>query len=462
MATIQKRNNTYRIRVSAGYDANGKQLMKSMTWKPSVGMTQKQIDKELNRIAVEFETKVQNGSVLNGSIKFADFADYWMTEYADKQLRPTTVDGYKYMLKRIIPAIGHIRLDKLQPKHLMEFYNNLQEGGIREDKKYTCVINFRNYLKEAGLSQVELSNRSGVSIKTVYAISNGDNINESSAVKVSETLKHPLNKLFKVASDDGKKLAPKTILHHHRLISAMCETAVKWQIILYNPCSKVETPKVDKKEARYLDEYQAMELINCLESEPLQYKTMITLLLYSGMRRGELCGLEWNDIDFDNCIVDINKSSLYIKDKGIYNDETKNFSSNRVIKIPPFVMQMIAEHKSAQSIERFHLGDQWIDSNKLFTQWNGLPIHPTTVSKWFSKFVKKNNLSDVTIHSLRHTNATLMIANGVDLRTVSKRLGHAQMSTTTDIYSHAIKSADERASDVLGDILTMKKTNKQA
>lgn len=462
MSTITKRNNTYRIRVSAGYDSTGKQIMKSMTWKPSANLTQKQIDKELNRVAVEFETKVQNGSVLDSSIKYADFAEYWITEYAEKQLRPTTVEGYKYMLKRIIPAIGHIRLDKLQPKHLMEFYNNLQEGGIREDTKYTCIIDFREYLKTNNLTQVDVSNKAGVSIKTVYSISNGENITESSAIKVADMLHFPLDKLFKPTNDNDKKLAPKTILHHHRLISAMCENAVKWQIILYNPCDRVETPKIDKKEARYLDEYQAMELMSYLESEPLQYRVMITLLLYSGMRRGELCGLEWTDVDFDNCIVDINKSSLYTQNKGVYNDETKNVSSNRVIKIPPFVMQLIAEHKTAQSIERYQLGDQWIESNKLFTQWNGKPIHPTTISKWFSKFVKKNDLSDVTIHSLRHTNATLMIANGVDLRTVSKRLGHAQMSTTTDIYTHAIKTADERASDILGDILTVKKKDKQA
>jgi Site-specific recombinase XerD len=462
MATIRKRNDSYIIRVSCGYDSKGKQIEKYMTWKPSAGMTQKQVDKELERQKVLFEEKCLNGSVLNSSIKFADFAEYWLTEYADKQLRPTTVDGYKLMLKRIIPAIGHIRLDKIQPKHLMEFYNNLQEGGIREDKKYTCIINLRDYLKENGISQIELSNRSGVSIKTVYAISNGDNITELSAVKVSESLKRPLKKLFKVASDDGKKLAPKTILHHHRLISSILETAVKWQVLFNNPCDRVETPKVERKEARYLDEYQATELLNYLESEQLQYKTMIILLLYSGMRRGELCGLEWNDIDFDNCIVDINKSSLYIKGKGIYNDETKNFSSNRVIKVPQFVMQLIAEHKLAQSIERFRLGDQWEDSNKLFTQWNGKPIHPDTITNWFKSFIKRNNLPDITLHSLRHTNATLMIASGVDLRTVSKRLGHAQMSTTTDIYTHAIQTADERASDILDDILTVKKNNKKA
>ena len=180
-----------------------------------------------------------------------------------------------------------------------------------------------------------------------------------------------------------------------------------------------------------------------------------------------MCGLEWSDVDFDNCIIDINKSSLYIKEKGIYNDETKNFSSNRVIEISSFVMQLLADHKREQAIERFRLGDQWIESGKLFTQWNGKPIHPDTITSWFKDFIKKNNLPDITVHSLRHTNATLMIANGVDLRTVSKRLGHAQMSTTSDIYIHAIKTADERAAKTLGDILNaknggVKKNSRQA
>ena len=462
MATIRKRNGSYIIRVSCGYDTAGKQIEKYMTWKPSLNMTAKQIDKELERQKVLFEEKCRNGSVLDSSIKFADFADYWMTEYAEKQLRPTTIDGYTTMLKRINSAIGHIRLDKIQPKHLMEFYNNLQEGGIRDDKKYSCIIDFYEYLTNNAITQIAVAEKAGVSVATIYSVSNNKNINEMSAVKIAYALNIPLNKLFTTANDDNKRLSSKTISHHHRLISSILETAVKWQILFNNPCSRVEAPKVEKKEARYLDEYQAIDLLKHLESEPLQYKVIITLLLYSGMRRGELCGLEWNDIDFDGCIIDINKSSLYLRNKGIYNDETKNVSSNRVIKIPLFVMQLLSEHRKTQLIERFRLGDQWIESNKLFTQWNGSPIHPDTISSWFSKFVKRNNLSDITLHSLRHTNASLMIANGVDIRTVSKRLGHAQVSTTTDIYSHAIKSADERAADVLGDILTVKKDNKKA
>ena len=302
MATIRKRGDSYIIRVSCGYDCKGRQLEKYMTWNPSAGMTQKQIEKELDRQKILFEEKCKSGSVFDSSIKFTDFAEYWMTEYAEKQLRPKTVEGYKQMLKRINPAIGHIRLDKLQPKHLMELYNNLQEGGIRDDKKYSCVLDFREYLKNKNITQIYLAEKAVVSINTVYAISKGDNITETSANKIASALNLPLKKLFTIKKEGKKILAPKTILHHHRLISSILETAIKWQVILYNPCSRVETPKVERKEARYLDEYQAMELLNSLESEPLQYKTMITMLLYSGMRRGELCGLEWSDVDFDNCI----------------------------------------------------------------------------------------------------------------------------------------------------------------
>lgn len=243
------------------------------------------------------------------------------------------------------------------------------------------------------------------------------------------------------------------MLYLHRLLSSVLEKAVKWQVLLYNPCRRVEAPKIEKKEAAYLDEVQAQELLNCLESEPLQYRAMITLLLYSGMRREELCGLERSDIDFKNNIIDISRTSSYLADRGIFDDETKTETSKRVIKIPSAAMDLLKEHRLQQTKELFKLGDMWVKSNKVFTQWNGKPIHPDTLTGWFAKFVKKNNLPPIHLHSLRHTNATLLIASGADLRTVSKRLGHSNMTTTSNIYTHAIKSADERAAELLGDIL---------
>ena len=111
--------------------------------------------------------------------------------------------------------------------------------------------------------------------------------------------------------------------------------------------------------------------------------------------------------------------------------------------------QLLKSYRSYQALERLRVGDRWVDTDRLFTQWNGEPIYPDTVTDSFAKFLKRHDLPKVTLHSLRHSNATLMIAEGADIRTVSNRLGHAQTSTTLNIYSHALKSRDQDAADKL-------------
>ena len=107
-----------------------------------------------------------------------------------------------------------------------------------------------------------------------------------------------------------------------------------------------------------------------------------------------------------------------------------------------------------QNEQRLKAGDQWQPSDRLFTTWNGKPLRPDTLSELFREFIRKSDLPEISIHSLRHTNATLQIANGVPVTTVSHRLGHATPATTTRIYAHAIKSADEAAAETLQDILS--------
>jgi integrase len=189
---------------------------------------------------------------------------------------------------------------------------------------------------------------------------------------------------------------------------------------------------------------------------------MIKLLIHSGMRRGELCGLKWTDVDFNNKLITIERAILYTADKGVYEDTPKNNNSKRVIKLADEIFILLKEYKMKYNADRANAGDRWIETGYIFTQWNGKPMHPSTITGWFNNFIKAHNLPKVSIHSLRHTNATLMIANGADLRTVSKRLGHSNLSTTGNIYTHAIKSADERAAEVLQDILKPKQENKKA
>lgn len=453
MPTIEKRGSGYRITVSAGYDMQGKQIKKRMTWTPLPGMTEKQVQKELERQKVLFEEQCRNGQYINGSIRFADFAEIWLNDYAIPQLRPSTVAGYKRELKRLNKHIGNIRLNKLQPHNIKTCYQAISEEGKQSISKYKAKQGIKDILKEKKVERTELAKIGRIGERTVDTAISGKTVNEHTAVTISNALNMPLCSLFEKVSTGGGELTNNYMLHLHRLLSSILEKAVKWQVLLYNPCKRVEAPKIDRKEAEYLDETQAQQLIECLQAEPLQYRVMITVLLYTGMRRGELCGLEWDDIDFDNCLIDISRTSLYLSGKGVFDDTTKTESSKRVIKIPYEAVNALKEHQIEQIKERFKLGDRWQDSGKVFTQCNGKPIHPDTISGWFSRFIKKNDLPPIHLHSLRHTNASLLIASGVDLRTVSKRLGHSNMTTTSNIYTHAIKSADERAAELLNDIL---------
>ncbi len=459
MASITKRKDSYRISVSCGYDSSNKKILKTMTYTPAPGMTPKQIEKEVQRQAMIFEEKCKTGQVLDSNTKFDDFSKKWFEDYAEKQLKKTTVSRYHDLMKRITPAIGHIKLDKLQPHHLLEFYSNLEENGVRADIKYTPCNNFKEILNKKKMTYTQLSEKAKVSIATVKSCTTGKNVTCKSAELISKALKMDIIKLFTPCTDNST-LSAKTILHYHRLISAILTTAVQWRVIFSNPCDRVKPPKVDRIEAKYLDEVEAGNLLTVLENAPIQYKVIAKLLIYTGFRRAELCGLEWEDIDFKANTIRVQRNSLYLPSVGVFEDTTKNITSNRVIKVSNVAMEMLKEYKKYQQTERLKLGTKWINSNKVFTAWNGKAINPTTISSWFRKFVKKNDLPKICIHSLRHTNATLMIASGTPIKTVSNRLGHANVTTTGNIYTNAIRSADEEAADTLQDIFSPgKKSN---
>ena len=331
MATIEKRGNSYRITVSCGYDSDRKQIKKRMTWTPKPNMTRRQIEKELDRQAVLFEEKCQTGQFLDGNITLAEFSERWFKDYAEKQLKERTLQGYKGHMPRILKALGHIRLAKLQPHHIMEFYNNLAEEGVREDIRYKPVSNFKEIIKQSGMTQKALAERAEISENTLRQCINGCTVSKSTADKLTGALQ--IQGLFTSVNSDSR-LADTTVAKYHRVLSSMLTAAVQWQVIPSNPCSRVKPPHTAYKEAPVLDEKQIAELIQCLNNEPLKYKTAIMLILYTGLRRGELCGLNWADIDLDKGIVHITKALLYTKNKGVYEDTPKSKQSERVVTIP--------------------------------------------------------------------------------------------------------------------------------
>lgn len=453
MPTIQKRGDAYRIRVSAGYDTAGKQIMRSTTWRPAPGMTAKQIEKELDRQAVLFEEKVRTGQYMDGNIKLNDFVEQWFKDYADKNLKPATLSLYHMLMNRVSPALGHIRMNKLRPNHLIQFYGQLEEVDNLNTVSFVAAPGLKKAVDNAEMTKAQLCERAGIGVATLRTAQAGKAISRKSAAQLVDVLQQPFNQLF-APSGHTKKLSKSTVSHYHRFLSAVFTTAVEWQVIPDNPCARVKPPKEERKAVQYLDEKQAAVLLDALQSQPFQYRAMVTTLLYSGMRRGELCGLEWEDVDFQNNVIHVNRNAVYIPGKGIEDGTTKTENSERVMKLPLVVMDLLKEQRRRQLEQRLQMGDKWQDSRKVFTQPNGKPICMSSLSKWIKDFSISIGLPPITAHSLRHTNATLLIAGGTNIRTVAGRLGHASPSTTGNIYSHAIKAADEIAAEALDNILT--------
>ncbi|WP_338826278.1 Tn916 family transposase [Moorella thermoacetica] len=378
---VEKRGeNKWRLNVPGGTDAEGKRKV----YRKNVEAKSK---REAEKLLAEFVAEVQKGQYVEPSkLTFAEFVERWIRDYGESNLAPKTLHRYKEILKRACQAMGHLKIDKIKPLHLLEFYKNLQEDGIREDGK-------------------------------------------------------------------PGKLSDATILYHHRVLSKLFNDAQNWQVIPLNPASKVKPPKVTKRQAAYYDEKQTAALLAALDSEPLKYKVIVILALATGLRRGELMGLEWQDVDFENNTIEVRQASQYLPERGIFTKDTKNESSNRLIAVPASVMALLKQYKTQQLEDRLKVGDLWQGSNRLFTTWDGRAMHPDTISKWFPEFLKRHNLPHIKFHGLRHTSATLLIAEGINLKNVSQRLGHSNISTTGDIYAHALRSVDQEAAEKLDQII---------
>ena len=389
--SIEKRGkNSYRLTVSEGFDLDGKPMIHRKT----VHGTKKDAEVEL----AKFVTEVQNGLVIDGkSLKFSEFTEIWKRDYGSKELAPSTYKRYCRMLEtRLIPYFGHFYITKIKPTDIMKFYDLLEKDTQLVRKK-------------------------------------GNN-----------------------GSKTKKPLSGKTILEHHRLLRAMLHKAVYWQLIVANPAERVQPPKARKPKRRSYDDEQTkilLENLELLSSEDTKYKVAIILTVFTGVRLGELMGLEWQDVDFKNGIISINRSSQYLADMGVFTKVPKTESSIREIAIPEFIISLLEEYKLWYEEQKSIYGELWANSDRLFVQADGKPMHPSTISKWFVKYVGQIGLPVINFHGLRHTNASLLVAQNIDIAVISARLGHAQISTTLDFYVHPLLSHNRKAGYALENLL---------
>ena len=247
-------------------------------------------------------------------------------------------------------------------------------------------------------------------------------------------------------------LSAKSQFDHHKLIRVILAHTELEMIVPYNAATKAKPPKLQHKESASLQPDDVVAIRNALEFEPIRWKAMVHLLLLSGCRRGEIAGLMWNKIDWENNQIKIDQALLYSKTRGLYVDTTKT-GATRFIKLPAETMELLGKYREWYQTLQHKNDDRWQDSGFVFVRDNGEPAHPDSLNKWLRGFSSRHELPYIHPHLFRHTMASLLYFAGKDSVTISKRLGHAKVSTTTDIYSHIIKQADEQAAESIADVI---------
>ncbi len=450
MANIKKNEGkngtTYKITVSCGRDSSGKQIRKFKTFVPDPGMTPRQAEKAARKAAFEYERSIEQGYSLDNKQTFAQYAEYalGLKEMEGRKIR--TLDRYRELLQRINPAIGHMKLAEIRPQHLNAFYANLAEPGLSQ-KEQTATAKPAFTKAMEGHSKASISRLSGVSPTTMTAATSGKSISVKSAEAIAAALGEKPEKLFTIQAADHK-LSPKTILEHHRLIRTILNQAEKEMLIPYNPAVKATPPKATQAEVSYFQPEQVAAIMEALDSEPLKWRTITYLLIYTGCRRGEIMGLKWEKIDMASGKIVIDSALLYSPNRGIMESTTKT-GNRRTVTIPATALQLLRQYRNEYMRLRFANGDRWQDSGYVFVRDNGSPMNPDNITAWLADFSKRHGLPHIHPHAFRHSMASILMANGMDIVSVSKRLGHAKVSTTSDIYAHVIEEADERASNCL-------------
>ncbi len=461
MASITRRENksgiAYKIQVKVKDKGSGKDIVRSTTWQVPAGMSAKQAERAVIVEAEKYEEQMKK--ILSSSadiqgdekITFAKFAEIWLEKCKQENSEIYYVNSVK-CINTANQYIGGYKLTELNPRIIQNFYGKIDKLKMTTYKVTPYVDKIREAMSANKMRFTDM--KKGSNNFTATTVLNGKPVKLQTAERVSEILGRKVEELFEVEKTE-KPYAHETIHKVKRTVRAILALAKKQRLVddNYATADYITFPKKPKVEIDHLDDVGAKKLYQALEEcDNPQKKIAILIPLLTGMRKGELCGLEWGDIDFEKSTISIQRSRISVNTVGVIDKSTKTASSERTLTMPNRLKEELLIYKAWQEARIETFGDKWENSGRILTSEFGGKIHPSVPNGWLNDIVKKAGLPHVTLHSLRHTNITLQIMAGVPLVTVSGRAGHARTSTTTDIYSHFLKSSDKEAADKLDSI----------
>ena len=248
----------------------------------------------------------------------------------------------------------------------------------------------------------------------------------------------------------GRRLSPSTVRRVHATLRSALNTAVKRRLIPYNPAQHVELPPERPVRARPWDVEQCQQFLRHARHDRLA--TLYHLILVTGMRRGEVIGLRWEDVDLSGEYLRVAQQIVELRGQ-LTTSTPKTRRGTRAVPLDPGTVAMLKDHRRAQDVERQLWGDAWQEHGLVFTREDGRPLRPEYVTRHFQQLAGEPGLPRIRLHDLRHTNASLALSAGVQMKVVSERLGHSTTTITADLYTHVIPSVGRSAAAAIADVL---------
>jgi integrase len=319
------------------------------------------------------------------------------------------------------------------------------DGGLTFDGTQITLAHYT----ELWLRGKELSTRSNT-VNNYRRYSQNYILPALGKMRLQNILPAHIRQLYLRMRDEGK--GARTIELVHVTLHCIFAQAVKEGILGRNPLDAVDRPKTETAQYQIFTEEQARQFM--ITSEGSIYETLFYLALTTGMRKGELLGLMWSDIDWNKSTLLVQRQLLQASSSKAVLVPPKTKSGHRAIKLGPGTLSKLASHQKMQGILKAAAGEKWKENELIFTSGIGTPLGQSRVSKELNRLLDKAGLPHIRFHDLRHTSLSFLLEMGMPVNTVQMRAGHSKASVTTDIYGHAMVRSQEEASHLIEDLVT--------
>lgn len=258
-----------------------------------------------------------------------------------------------------------------------------------------------------------------------------------------------LQHLYQVKQEEGLTRAVRLM---HAVLHRALDQALRWGLVYRNVADAVDAPRVTRREMQVLSPEQAGQFLDASRGDRLH--ALYVLAIGCGLRQGELLGLKWADVDWDNSTLQVQRQLQYMNGEFVFS-EPKSQKARRTVALPALAVAALKTHKAKQAAERLALGPVWEDNDLVFTSEAGAPLHKSSLRiRSFNPILERAGVPKVRFHDLRHTAATLLLARGVHPKLVQEQLGHSQISLTLDTYSHVLPTMKKDVAAQMDAILT--------